>query len=44
MNNIATYKNGNFYYIENVTKASEYFVLSLSGLLAIFAEKVCVKI
>ena len=30
MNNISAYKNGNFCYIENIEKASEYFVLSMS--------------
>jgi hypothetical protein len=38
MNNIANVKNGNFYYIEDVKKASEYFLLSMSGMLSIVAE------
>lgn len=40
MNNIANFKNGTFNFIENIEKASEYFVLSMSGLLSIFAENV----
>ena len=33
MNSIANFKNGTFNFIENIEKASEYFVLSMSGLL-----------
>jgi glycyl-tRNA synthetase beta subunit len=40
MNNIATFKNGTFNYIENIKKASEYFVLSMSGMLNTFAHNV----
>jgi hypothetical protein len=44
MNNISAYKNGNFCYIENIEKASEYFVLSMSGMLSIFAQNIGIVI
>ena len=40
MRAIAQEKDGNFYFIQNLTKVDEYFVLSLSGLLSIIAEKI----
>lgn len=33
-------KDGNFYFIENLKKVSDWFILSLSGLLTVLAEKV----
>lgn len=40
MTDIARFKEGNFYYIENLKKVSEWFVLSLSGLLTVCGEDV----
>jgi uncharacterized protein YegL len=44
MRAIAQEKDGNFYYIQDLTKVDEYFVLSLSGLLSIIAEKVEIRL
>ena len=44
MRAIAQEKDGNFYFIQNLTKVDEYFVLSLSGLLSIIAEKIEIRL
>ena len=44
MNSIAQKKNGNFNYIENINKASEYFVLSMSGMLSVAMERVKINL
>ena len=38
MNNISNLKNGSFTFIENIKKVSEHFILSLGGLLSVFAK------
>lgn len=40
MNRIAKFRNGNFYFIENLDKVSEYFILAMSGMLSVFAEDI----
>ncbi len=37
LGNIATIGEGGFYYIENLRKVNEYFILSISGYLNIIA-------
>lgn len=39
MNEIAKIKNGNFYYIEEVKKIANWFILSLSGILSTLVQK-----
>lgn len=38
-------KKGNFYFIEDLKKIDEWFILSLSGLLTVLAEniRICLK-
>ena len=40
MRGIAQLKEGNFYFIEDFNKVDEYFILSMSGLLTVIAQKV----
>ena len=40
MTKIAKLKNGNFYFIKELNKISEWFILSLSGLLTVLAENI----
>lgn len=40
MDSIASLKGGSFTFIENIEKASEHFILSMSGLLSVFAKNV----
>lgn len=44
MNTIAKYKEGNFYYIDNINKASDYFILAMSGMLSIYAENITITL
>jgi len=44
MRHIAETHKGGYYYIEDVKKVSEWFVLSISGLLSAVGEELRVKI
>ncbi|CAD8106660.1 unnamed protein product [Paramecium primaurelia] len=44
MNQIAKYREGNFYYIDNINKASDYFILAMSGMLSIYAQNVIINL
>ena len=44
MKNISNLKNGGFYYIENLKKVSDWFILSLSGLLTVLGEKIEIRL
>ncbi|CAD8200193.1 unnamed protein product [Paramecium octaurelia] len=44
MNQIAKYREGNFYYIDNINKASDYFILAMSGMLSIYAQNVSINL
>ncbi|CAD8117924.1 unnamed protein product [Paramecium sonneborni] len=44
MNQIAKYREGNFYYIDNINKASDYFILAMSGMLSIYAQNVNINL
>lgn len=41
---IAKMKDGNFYFIENLKKVSDWFILSLSGLLTVLGEKIQIRL
>ncbi|CAD8106662.1 unnamed protein product [Paramecium primaurelia] len=40
MNNISNLKGGTFTFIENISKASEHFILAMSGMLSVLAKNV----
>ncbi|CAD8192542.1 unnamed protein product [Paramecium octaurelia] len=40
MNNISNLKGGTFTFIENIAKASEHFILAMSGMLSVLAKNV----
>ena len=44
LNNIAQLKSGNFYFVQDLKSISDWFILSLSGLLSVVAESVQVSI
>lgn len=44
MNQISNYKGGTFTFIDKIEKASEHFILAMSGMLSVFANKVTVQI
>lgn len=37
MNQIAKYKKGNFYFVEDINKIADYFILAMSGILSVYA-------
>jgi len=44
LNQIAKSKNGNFYFIENIIKVSDYFILAMSGMLSIYAQNINIQL
>lgn len=44
MNNISNLKGGTFTFIENIAKASEHFILAMSGMLSVLAKNVKIVI
>jgi len=44
MRNIAEKNKGGYYYIENVKKVSEWFILSISGLLSLLGENLSINV